>query len=550
MNVRRLAHVRWGRCQHESAMMLALIIVVCIAAIRLVSPEQPADPRPMLERIVASLLSLLTCFGLVIGVSLLIFSIEMIKQTAQRYQMRRVGSKLARLEPLVHDAQHHATPATLARVARLVRDGNERVREQALSAAFTLLRADPTLVGSLPTPEPFACALLEAPGFARSLAATPTSADLLANVTLGAKLGAGTSDKRLAPVTSDPVELAEWVEKHRRDEVNPEIQVSIGYDTGHLPSLVERSRFLALYVFVSTTDLKRFQALTRRPARDPNAAYGLVIRGDVVEVKRPGQAKGHRLDYVFPLPVRLSQANLAGLFRQLQLLNLGLLVACVQDACQVLMPGRSPDWMDPRRQAIARAFREFERRLVRLLRDHDRYREPGQIHRLVPADHLERIRALERYRLEECLHPHYRWVVPLYDPDTRWERLLMPLRTVEALMLHQGEVEDRDVTRGVDFIQQVRRLGYESAREIEQNLTTPEVPAATSLLPPDPFIDPAREEATRWYLLQVGGAIARGELSPETLPDPGTFRQAAAYYDIDPAASAACTREVSPEIDP
>lgn len=547
MNARRVTHFRWGRAQHEHMMVLAMLVVVCIAGIRLLSPEQPADSRPLFERVLASLLGLLQCFGLVIVVSLVLASVEVAKQTASRYHARRVESKLARLEPILRDGHAHASPGSLGRVLKLLRDSNDTVRQQALSAAFTLLRAQPELAAPPQARALFESAMLQGTGFAHTLSDTPPDADLRARVTLGAKLGAGTSDKRLAPVTSDPAELARWVESHRREEANPEIQVSVGYDTGKLPYLEERSRFLALYVFVSTTDLKRFQALLRRPPRDPNAAYGLVIRGDVVEVKYPGQGRGHRLDYVFPLPVRLSEGNLACLFREVQLLNLGLLVACAQDACRVLLRGHEPAWLDARRQAIGRAYAAFERRLVAALRDHDRHRHPGQVHRLVPTDHAERVRAMELYRLEECLYPQYSWVVPLYDPDTRWERLLAPLRGVEGMLLHQGVVEDKDVTRGMDFIQQVRRLGYEAAATIGQLLAGELPPARVPASPPDPFLDAAREEATTWYLTRVSQAIARGEACMEDLPDPVRFRQAAAYYEIEGPEESARVCNTNPE---
>ncbi len=545
---RRIPPLRWGRAHHEHMMVLAMVVVVLIAGIRLFGPEQPADARPLLERAISSLLGLLQCFGLVIGVSLVLASVEVVKQTAARYHARRVESKRARLEPILRDAHAHATANTLGRVLKDLRDANDSVRELALGAAFTLLRAQPELPVPPQARALFEAAMLHGPGFAHTLADTPAEGDLLARVTLGAKLGAGTSDKRLAPVTSDPAELAHWVETHRREEANPEIQVSVGYDTGVLPYLVERSRFLALYVFVSTTDLKRFQALLRRPPRDPNAAYGLVIRGDVVEVKYPGQGRGHRLDYVFPLPVRLTEANLAGLFREVQLLNLGLMVACAQDTCRVLLRGHEPAWLDARRQAVGRAYAQFERRLVAALREHDRHRQPGQIHRVVPSDHAERVRALELYRLEECLYPQYSWVVPLYDPDTRWERLLAPLRAVEAMLLHQGGVEDKDVTRGMDFIQQVRRLGYETAGTIQQLLAGELPPALVPSVPPDPFLDPSREEATTSYLARVSRAIAREEACMEAVPDPVRFRQAAAYYEVEgagvPAPASDSNREV------
>lgn len=520
---------------HEQAIMLALIIVVCLTAIQLLAGNFPdnraADPRPLWDRVVASLVGLIQCMGMVFGVSIVLASVEVIKQTAARYQAWRVESKLAQLEAVSRRAPAQATPASLTAVLRCLEDANEGIRHRALSSAYVLLRAAPGLATESARAA-LAQALLQTAGFPRTLAETPLESDLLPCVTLGAKVGAGTTEKRLAPVTSNPDELARWVETHRGRLVNPEVQVSVGYDTGILPGQVDRGRFLALYLFISTTDLSRFQGLLRRPPRDPNAAYGLLIRGDVVEVRYPGQGRGHRLDYVFPLPLRLSTANLAGLFREIQLLNLGLLTACAADACRVLLAGSPPPWLDARRAAVARAYRDFERRLVALLRRHDRHRDPTQVHRLIADDDLERRQAFVQYRLEECLYPHYSWVVPLYDPDTRWDRLLGPLRGVEAMLLHQGEVEGRDVTRGTDFIHQTRQLGHRAARAIEAALTAEVVPSTVAALPFDPFIDHAEEEATRYYLGRVSRAIAAGETVVEELPDPITFRHALNYYAI------------------
>ncbi len=544
MFLSRSIPIRKGRYQQEHAMILIMIIVVCIVSVRLIVPEQPTDPRPMWDRVFASFLGLLQCFGLVVAISVILASIEILKQAATRYQSRRVEMKLARLEPILRDSQTHATSRGFSRVLRLLRDRNEEVRQQALSAVFAIARADPTLRLSPGERELVEESLVQNFGFAQALALTALEDDLLARVTLGAKLGAGTSDKRLAPVTSSPAMLARWIELHRREQTNPEIQISIGYDTCSLPYHAERARFLGLYLFISTTDLQRFQALLRRPPRDPNAAFGLVIRGDVVEVKYPGQARGHRLDYVFPLPQRLSEANLAGLIHEIQVLNLGLLLACAADLCRVLLPGVPPNWLDNRRQAISRVYQSFERKFVALLRSHDRYRDPGQIHRLVPTDHAERIHAFESYRLEESLYPQYGWVVPLYDPDTRWERLLGPLRAVEAMLLHQGPVEGRDVTRGTDFIHQARRLGFDTTSAIEQILQGESLATSSTVLCHDPFIDSTHEEATISYLRRVSQAIARGECYHEDLPDPAMFRRAATYYEINQGPKSAT---VAPE---
>src|SRR5262249_21652850 len=88
------------------------------------------------------------------------------------------------------------------------------------------------------------------------------------------------------------------------------------------------------------------------------------------------------------------------------------------------------------------------------------------------------------------------------------------------------EVEGSDVTRGQDLIQHVRQLGQETAWAIEQVLTAPEGPAAPGPTPPlDPFIDPAEEAATRYYLTQVNRALAQREASLEDLPDPAARRR-------------------------
>src|SRR5262245_7789016 len=101
MNGRRVTLFRWGRAHHEHMMVLAMLVVVCIASIRLLNPEPPAESRQLWERVLISLFGLMQCFGLVIGVSLFLAFFEVVKQTAARYQARRVENKLARLEPIV-----------------------------------------------------------------------------------------------------------------------------------------------------------------------------------------------------------------------------------------------------------------------------------------------------------------------------------------------------------------------------------------------------------------------------------------------------------------
>jgi hypothetical protein len=552
MFARRIGHRRWGRHQPGSFAFLFVLLVACFLAARYLGQEPVADARPLLEKSLETLLRLAQCAGFVVGLVLLVSIVSIVRQLASHYQMRRLEARRTLLQPLTQDAGTRATIANLLHISAALNDPEDEIRKQALAAAFTVLRAEPSLAGSARLRDRLEQVLHEGLGFVRTLAETPLDAPLLERVTLGGKLGAGSCHKKIASATSDPLELAGWIEENRRRDINQEVQVSIGYDTGILPSLEERGRFVALYLFIATTDLQRFMALMRRPPRDPNAAYGLLIRGDAVEVRYPGQGRGRRLDYVFPLPMRLSTANLAGLIHEIQLLNLGLLVGCSADAQRALLPGPAPVWLDARRQSIARCYRDFERRLVALLRRYDRFRDPDCIHCLASTDHDERVRAFQIYRLEECLYPQYSWVVPLYDADTRWDRLLEPLRAVEGMLLHQGGVPGRDVTRGMHFIQQLRQLGYQTAMAMEQVLAGSDTPLdapASVVQPLDPFLDPRHEKATRYYLGRVGQALALRETWPEQLPDPATFRQAAAYYEVS-IEPPNCPREVIPEVDP
>ncbi len=364
MFARQPYQVRWGRHVPEYVVYLLALLTSGLLLAHFVAAMARPDPLPVWERLWGRLWYLVQCGGMFIGLLLFYSCVQILKQVAFTYHLRRLDARRLRLQPISRDARLHATLPNLMQAARALNDHDDEVKQQALSAAFALLRVKPDLADNPRLRARLERALLESPGFVRTLAETPVEADLRQRVTLGGKLGAGTCEKRIAPVSSHPVDLARWIDHYRRHDVNQEVQVSIGYDTGNLPPLEERGRFIALYLFIATTDLSRFMALMHRPPRDPNAAYGLLIRGDVVEVQYPGQRRGRRLDYVFPLPTRLSTANLAGLIREIQLLNLGMLIACAADAQRTLLPGPVPAWLDDRRQAVANCYRDFERRLV------------------------------------------------------------------------------------------------------------------------------------------------------------------------------------------
>jgi hypothetical protein len=99
------------------------------------------------------------------------------------------------------------------------------------------------------------------------------------------------------------------------------------------------------------------------------------------------------------------------------------------------------------------------------------------------------------------------------------------------MMLHQGEVYSGEETRGRHLIRRARQLGAMTIANLEEAMDYPELVGDD--VPPDPFLDGADEEATKDYLRKVGEALARGHANAEDLPDPVTFRKAAAYYEIE-----------------
>jgi hypothetical protein len=522
--------MRKGSTSTEYAVMLVLVVLACLAAIQALG-KRAEPPPPVSENwpvVVGAVLGLV-CVGLPALAGLAVVA-QAVGRAADRRRRKRTERKFAALRPLLYTAAGAVPPADLASALRLLHDPDEQIHRLAFRAARRLLCAAPELTGAVlgrrGEVEQF---ILGQPGFARAVHAAGADVPLPALVTLGAKVGAGTHGKCIAPATSDPAALAQWITAHKGGAGPCDVQVSIGYDTGWHPSQADRGRFLALFLFIACTDLKQFRALTRKPPRDPGAAYGLLIRGDRLEVKYPGQSAGRRLDYVFPLPARMSEASLAEFLTQIQLLNLGLLLAAAEDGYGPLLPAGPPEWFGPRARAAARVYRSFERRLVALLRRHDAFRDPDCIYPLEPADHAERQAAFRNYRLEECLYPGYPWVVPLYQLDTGWDRLLAPLRAVEGMLLHQGAVPGRTVTRGLDFIQRVRVLGYRAATAIARALDGPMRPPRRPVRA-DPFIDPAREAETVHYLRHMSKMILLDTAIIEELPDPRTFHSAAAYY--------------------
>ena len=363
-------------------------------------------------------------------------------------------------------------------------------------------------------------------GFAEALRSQqvtgmPVAVDEL--VTLGAKVGAGTGGKQISPVTSDSARLASWIISNRGPR-SRELQVSVGYDLGLFPAQRQRSKFIALYLYIATTDLQNFQSLLPRPRRDHGAAYGMLIRGEVVEVLFPGQSSGRRMDYIFSIHPHLPEDRLRTVVRQIQMLNLGLMLAALLDTYQAFFPGELPPWFTPQQHGMAECYRQFEHGLVRLLREYDHHRHADLIHPLDVEDHQQRRQAFSTFRLEECLYPHREWLAPLYGDNLHWDHLLPALRVVEGMLLHQGAVSGKEVTRGNQFIRDTRLLGYETVEQLEAILSQ-QPWSAPPPLSRDPFLDEDNPQATKLYLADIMHRLQKEELHSKSLMDVALFQR-------------------------
>jgi len=307
-----------------------------------------------------------------------------------------------------------------------------------------------------------------------------------------------------------------------------ELQLSVGFDTGY-SKYSDRGKFVALALYVLSTDDNNFQALDHIPQteRDSGAAFGLLIRGINVQNVRPHQKEKHRLDYVFPVSYKMKEENLNRLISILKFLNLGLLLTTAQDEWQDLYGSQEqpPAWT-PQKEAIAHAYRKFEREIVRLLRRYDNYRNPEDIYNTGDAkDHAERTHAFLNFRLEQALEPNRKWVTDLEKFDSKkdqnWEELLPYLRGVEGMILNNKYAEEENGARGVVFVREVRGLLVDVAGQIEDIVTGKQVQNAGSSekASKDPFIDSGNPEETREYAERMAEVVKAGQIPQKYLPD-------------------------------
>lgn len=341
---------------------------------------------------------------------------------------------------------------------------------------------------------------------------------ILEYVTLGAKLYPGSDDKASFTATTDHKTLASCIKKN---VLGPgELQISVGFDT-EKGIYRDRAKYIALALWIASTDLKNFQALDHAPPRDKGASYGLVIRGDRVESLNPINFPRTRLDYIFQVSEEIEEPDLARLIAIIRDLNMGLLLSTALRSFQRGRARVSPK-IPLENCAIIYGYEAFERNLVRLLRKYDRLKEPDRIYK-VPGQNSEdrvRFRVLQEHHLEEALYPDQKWVHDLYEDSVPgWNRLLRKLRGIEGVMLHL-EADEDEVPIGIQFINEVRELLFESATSIHDIVEgRADLSKYPDVLPPeqDPFVDPEDPEQSERYTGKMSGLVLNKDVSRKSL---------------------------------
>jgi hypothetical protein len=78
---------RRGRCNNEHVLMLVVLLALAaVAAVRLSTPSSPSQWH---DRVLATLVALLWCFGMLLVASVLLASVEVLKRAASRYRPMR-----------------------------------------------------------------------------------------------------------------------------------------------------------------------------------------------------------------------------------------------------------------------------------------------------------------------------------------------------------------------------------------------------------------------------------------------------------------------------
>ncbi|HXV27690.1 MAG TPA: hypothetical protein VD913_01860, partial [bacterium] len=345
----------------------------------------------------------------------------------------------------------NATAYDFRLLLETLKDPNREVREAVLTALPYFLAEKPSLRSlMLPYRRQIEKALGEHFGIIKALKDRPDEASLADLMDVGIL----TSNKRIDP-TRDIDSLAQsLIDRPGRPPVDT-LLVSVPFDTGRLPSQIDRAKFIALFLFVSSTDLDHFRPLNPAPERSRRAdtffgridqriedfiefledlvfgtIYDFLVKIKIIKepvipqgiLHRPDTDKGEErgLMYRFhlsentDLPREAEEMNLKRYLRMVQVLDLGLFLASAEESYQVFFPGEVPAWMRSQRlRALAQVYRAFEQRIVWLLREYDAYLDPQRIPDTDKKD-LQKYRqamkeAFGKYRLSEILYASHSW---------------------------------------------------------------------------------------------------------------------------------------------
>ncbi len=435
----------------------------------------------------------------------------------------------------------------LSSILDSLKDKDPKIREEALITLNDLVITNPSLRNLevyKAEKETVKDTLLSYLNFIKPVIETPRALiDKLVTLEVGIVSLDGQKETRFA--TSNILKLVDWVIQNRTGRGMEHLRVIVNYDTGSFVSQVERGRFIALFLYLenSARSPTFFSLGPVSPNADPHESYGHFFQRYRIGGER-------NLSYLFRLSTAVVETEetleskeslrtrVYDRLEQVQLLNLGLLLASAEDSYKVFFPGESPFGNDVKLKLIAQLYRAFERRFVSFLREYNRFRNPDSILSLkeAPQIYQERRKAFENYFLEEALFPFYSWLYPVKDSQ---DRLLPLFRAIEGMELQDDlsktlwDIESNFVV-GREFVERSAEIGDEFQRAMKRILSNKLLTSnefTSEFLEAfddaakffDPFMDTRTTEnkmATLHYLEKVVEGLNQKLISPAELPVP------------------------------
>ncbi len=472
----------------------------------------------------------------------------------KRSEIRAAGEWIQGVQKNVRERPENANESNLTYILETLsdalKDRNEELQRTAFVALSYLLETNSSL-RKLPIylkhKETIRRVFIQQFKFIQDLIYEPMMASLKDLVPLSVKIFRADGEQRdFRFTTTDLTGLANWIIEHRNGQGVEYLNVNMRYHTGLLPSQIERSRFVSLFIHLVNRSLKP-------------EYFSLSPQGDLFD--HSSSVNGEFLGYFTRLSAGIFEskerrknenviAHMAKRLREVQQLNLGLLAASIEDSYRIFFPDEEPFWRekDDKLDLMAQAYRSFERRFVSYLREAGRELSYTRIRRMSDSSKIykERKIAARKFLLEEILYPVRSWVYEHGDyryPKYHSLKELLPyLRTFEAMELQKKRVSERKAA-GQWFIEKIEEIGDEYLIMVDRiHSGQTEASILTELTPEfakafrearqygdgkfrDPFINSGDLEETRYYLEALKKALSENTLSMAHLQDPESIKK-------------------------